>query len=377
MRLIYFSFVILTILGCKSIDSKKPGVKIPIDYNLKNVLPFSESGYTFEIEIIPLENLKEAYIKFSELHRMEVFENFYYIMTLGGKVKIFHKDGKFLTQIRNGRGPGEIIMPLDISFDIERKKLEILEVNGIKIFDLVGNYENSVQIQKKYIEFVRFGDIRIFLDSNQDSNQKFNYIIMDKKGELINFEKKYGPTIERIISPRHFNVYNDELYLCSNNSNVIYKLDKRSKTPEKFAFIEEMNSNQSISGIKLDDYKKLCEKNNWFNRIAGFSRMDDSLFQLSISKGFIKTYFFNMSKNQIYDHPLKDLPILFKPIFINKLDEYFLFPSEILNEKIEKTFIDKNPNLYSKLKTEMMNETEIENLKVIHISYKKVINYLK
>lgn len=371
MKSIYYSLIIIIIFGCKTLDSKYSGVKIPIDYNLNNVLPFSESGYTFKIEIIPLENLKDAYIKFSELHRMEVFENFYYIMSLGGTVKIFHKNGKYLTQIRNGRGPGEIIMPLDISFDKERKKLEVMEVNGIKIFDLIGNYENSVQIHNKYIEFVRFGDIRIFLDSNKDPDQKFNYIIMDKKGELINFEKKYGPTIERIISPRHFNVYNDELYLCSNNSNTIYKIDKKSKTPEKFAFIEDMNSNQSISGIKLDDYKELCEKNSWFNRIAGFSKMDDNLFQLSISKGYLKTYFFDMSKNQIYDHPLKDLPILFKPIFIDKLEEYFLFPSEIFNEKNEKTFIDKNPDLYSKLKNEMMNETDIENLKVIHISYKK------
>lgn len=369
MKSIYYSLIIIIIFGCKNLDSKYLGVKIPIDYNLKNVLPFSESDYTYKIEIIPLENLKDAYINFNELHRMEVFEKFYYIMSLGGTIKIFHQDGKYLTQIRKGRGPGEIIMPLDISFDKEGKKLEVMDMNDIKIFDLIGNYESSVQFRNRYVEFVSFGDIRVFLDSNKDPDQKFNYIIMNKKGELTNFENKYGPTIDRIISPRHFNVYNDELYLCANNSNTIYKLDKKSNTPKKFAFIEDMNSDQSISGIKLEDYKELCEKNNWFNRVAGFSKMDDNFFQLSISKGSIKTYFFDLSKNQIYDHPLKDLPMLFKPIFIDKLEEYFLFPSEIFNEKIEKIFIDKNPSLYSKLKNEMMNETDIENLKVIHISY--------
>ncbi len=364
-----YILVLVITVGCKNLKTENPGMKIPIDYNLNNVLPFSESDYSYNVEIISLENLPEAYINFEGLQRLEVFENFYYIMSLGGTVRIFHKDGKYLTKIKKGRGPGEILMPLDISFDKDSKKLEVLDMNDIKIYDHIGNFENSVQIKNKYVEFVKFGDVRIFLDSNKDPQQQFNYIILNKKGELKYFENKYGPTLDPVISPRHFNIYDDELFLSSNYSNTIYRLNKTMNSPEKFAFIEDMNTDQSVKNINFAEYKKLCESRNLFTKIAGFNKMDNNLYQLSISKNVIKTYFFDAGKNKIYDHPLKDLPILFKPACVDKLDEYFLFPTEIINERIEKAFLDKNPELYSKLKSEMIDEGAISNLKVIHISY--------
>ncbi len=246
-------------------------------------------------------------------------------MSLGGSINIFNRNGTFLSKINKGRGPGEILLPSDISYDKVTEKLEVLDVDGVKIYDSIGNYQETIPNKNKYVEFVKYGDKRIFFDSNKDPLQKSNFIIIRIDGKTNFFEDKYGPTLIPTYAPRHFSMYNDELYLCSNYSNTIYKMRHKDSIPIKFAYVEEMNSDNTIKGISNEEYRELCKREKWFSKIFGFSQIDKNLFEISISKDFVNTFLFDNEKNELYNHPFQNIPFLFKPLLVDNSSEYFLF----------------------------------------------------
>jgi len=365
---------LILFVKCGSPKINEDVIKLPIRYDLTNVLSFSESEYEYDIKIIPLENKIDAFIMF-EQQRMEVYKNFFYIMSLGKDIKIFDKNGKYLTKINKGRGPGELVFAYDISFDTQAEKLEVLDANEIKIFDLIGNFEMTVSCGNRYVEFVKYGDKRIFYDSNKDKSQEYNFIIKYNSGDNGYFEKKYGPTLKPIYSPRHFSIYNGSLYMCSNYSNTIYKMGHKDNIPMEFAYVEAMNDIRNIKGIDLKEYDDLCLRNEWFNNISGFYLIDENLFEICIGKDRIRTYLYDSNKNTFYYHPFKDVPALFQPKFVDETGEYFLFPPEIFNEKTKSMFMDNNPMFYSKLmecmKQNLDLEKDMENIYVVQLSYSK------
>jgi hypothetical protein len=372
--LILFSLIIFA--KCGNPDIGEQVMRIPIRYDLSNVLPFSESDYDYDIEIIPLDNRVDAYVVFQQ-QRMEVYKDYFYIMSLGKDVKIFYKDGTYLYKINKGRGPGELVFAFDISFDKQAEKLEVLDANDVKIYGKNWGFEKAVPCGNKYVEFVKYGDKRIFYDSNKDKSQEYNFIIMYNDGDYGYFEDKYGPTLTRVYYPRHFSIYNDNLFLCSNFSNTIYKMGQKDSIPEKFAYVEAMNGDRSVKGIELKEYDELCLKNEWFSDIDGFYMVDENLSEICIGKNRTRTYFYDKNKNIVYDHPFKDLITLSKPKFVDETGEYFLFPPEIFNEKNRGIFKDKNPKLYSMLvkftKEGPDLEQEMENLYILHLTYSKKI----
>lgn len=357
--------------GCNTNFGVESTFKIPVQYNMENTLPFSESGYTYDVEIIPLENKTEAYVNFKGINRIEVYKDIYYIMSFYGDLKLFHKNGNYLKTISKGRGPGELNMVSDFSFDRDTEKIEILDVNDIKVYDIAGNYETSIPVKNNYIEFVKFGKKRIFLDSNKDPQQKYNYIILNNAGELSYFEDKFGPTLSPTISPRHFNQYEKELYLSSNYSNKIYKMVADDKLPKEFGYIEEMNTDKSISGIDFESFKEISSRNNWFTKVLGFYKINSSMYGLSISKDRIETFLVDLSRNLIYYHPFNGLPILFKPLFSCGLKEYYLFPPELFQGAAGDLINKKNPELYTKIKEQILPETDAQNLFIIKLTYRE------
>jgi len=292
--LILFSLILFVKCGTPDVDEQV--MRIPIRYDLSNVLPFSESDYDYDIEIIPLDNKPDAYVVFDQ-QRMEVYKDYFYIMSLAKGVKIFYKDGTYLYKINKGRGPGELVFAFDISFDKQAEKLEVLDANDVKIYDIKGNFEKAVHCGNKYVEFVKYGDKRIFYDSNKDKSQEYNFIIMYNNGGQGYFEEKYGPTLTRVYYPRHFSIYKDDLFLCSNYSNTIYKMGKKDSIPEKFAYVEAMNVDRSVKGIELKEYDELCLENEWFSDIGGFYMVDENLSEICIRKNRTGTYFYDRNKN--------------------------------------------------------------------------------
>ena len=99
--------------------------------------------------------------------------------------------------------------------------------------------------------------------------------------------------------------------------------------PKEFGYIEEMNTDKSISGIDFESFKEISSRNNWFTKVLGFYKINSSMYGLSISKDRIETFLVDLSRNLIYCHPFNGLPILFKPLFSCGLKEYYLFPPEL------------------------------------------------
>ncbi len=345
-------------------------ISIPIAYDLKNILPFSDSDYEYTVKIIPLSPTIDAYIKFG-LNRLEVYKDFFYILSTSGTLTIFLKDGQFIKKIIKGRGPGELIYPIDITIDRVNDKVEIMDIDGIKIFDLIGNFERVITGRYNFVEFIRFGNKRIFYDSNRDQNSVTNFTIIEDNGKIIQFDKKYGPTLSPMYNPKHFYLFNDEVYMCSNYSNAIYKMGYKDSIPVQIASVESMNTNHNIKRMNYNHYKEICHKKKLFYYLTNFIVNDSGLLEFSLASKFVNTFFFDRLKNQIYFHPFNGLPVLYKPLFSNGTSEYFLFSPEFFNDKTSSLFFEKSPSLYNELIKYKQNETELINMYIICVEYKK------
>jgi len=209
-----------------------------------SAVKLSDLGFV-DIEYIPLETKEESLI--SEINTVFYNEwsinkilsgDGYFVIKNGKRVLKFKENGLFVTNIgRIGRGPDEINNIEDL--DIDRDNQNIYMVSGWQkkffLFSLNGELLKTYNVPFYIREFRFVGDKIICYCGNNRGDNKFNFVLTDKSGQIIktfpnqySFKPKssYGFTHENL-----FYTYNKRLYIKELYSDTIFVFDNLGFDP--------------------------------------------------------------------------------------------------------------------------------------------------
>jgi len=199
-----FMIMIALIIGCvnENKSSKElPGneinslntqiIKVRNDDILESNINLSD--LIDSVEFVVLETNENNQI--SQIDKVIDFRNRFYILDRisGRRVLVFDHKGKFLFQIgRNGKGPGEYIIPYDISIDEAGNNLYLIDVQNrrINIYDaLTGSFKESLSHDLPISQLIKQGSRYVTLVGKQMER----LVITDDKLNLIDKSIKFEP----------------------------------------------------------------------------------------------------------------------------------------------------------------------------------------
>lgn len=143
MRFFKLIIVVLCFLSAFSCRSHQAaGVKeIVLEYQLDK-LPQLTSGYSVKVTTLQEDGSRESLL--SGITRLCVEEDRFFVLSPEG-VSIFDGEGKFVSRLRQGRGPDEFVFPRAIAADPEEKTLDVLSAIDFTIYryDYFGHFIND------------------------------------------------------------------------------------------------------------------------------------------------------------------------------------------------------------------------------------------
>ncbi|RPI11949.1 MAG: 6-bladed beta-propeller, partial [Acidobacteriales bacterium] len=217
------------------------------------------------IKSILLETKDESLV--GSISKLYYVDQKIYILDFNNKsILCFSDSSKFLYRINFGRGPGELIDPID--FAIVDSSLLVVDQNMFKVFDLHGNFINKVPFMNGLycwkLNFIK--DSTLLLYGNTPSINDLKKMESDKSIKIENIYSQYK-LIDNALSkelksflPISFNlrscmcekpmtVYEDHILCLSPPTNHIYEYKNRNM---KLKY--EINFNRK--GFTKDDIKK-------------------------------------------------------------------------------------------------------------------------
>jgi len=366
-KTIIASFTIICIICTVSCSNHETGEGMTIDVttDLNNVLPSSELGYNIDYKIIKLDSDVEAFVKAESGMRFEAYLDYLYIASMG-TVKIFHKNGDYITSLPIGNGPGEIPIVSGMSVNRLNKTLEVTTPKFLIIYDLVGLYIETRELPAiKKTEFAAFGDKHIFLQSNTFATNT-NFVILDNDDSQYEFEAKTCITKDKIHFPRHFNYSQDDKTIYfTGYSDKVYLLKEGEERPQVIATVTNM-AKESLPEMTSDDYWDYCKKHNYFWMIKNFYQYNDELYGFELDR---ERLLYNSATDKYYFHPMNKVMLTFGARCEDNNEDFFIFPQDLLNDQILDKIKEKNLQFYNLITTELTDNEE--NTWVIKLTYTK------
>jgi hypothetical protein len=264
-------------MSCSKSKVEQPVSEIKIDYTNETDVSNSLTTEWFnDRKLVVLETTSESLI--SQINRLIVFENKYYIFDQKGKsVFIFNESGKFLTKIqRIGNGPGEYIQATDFTIDAENRQIILLcdIPNCLMYFDMDGkflirerkeNYDSYVSAAHNALFFSSFLIHDKYYLNIRNGNKHTEFLPIEKYILNKDFYSPH-PNIIRSSSVYFFKVYD----------NTVYKIEPDGVTPQYK--IDFGNKSVDKSFIEKNDMEKIIMtsiENNWICRINDFRECDN------------------------------------------------------------------------------------------------------
>lgn len=206
-----------------------------INFQINNYQAFNVNV----IKSIPLETKDESLV--GSISKLDYVDQRIYILDFNNKsILCFSDSSKFLFRINSGRGPGELIDPID--FAIVNSSLLVVDQNMFKIFDLRGNLINKIQFMNGLYcwKFNFVQDSALLIYGNTPSINDLKKMESDNSIKIENIYSQYK-LIDNALSkelksflPISFNlrtcmcqkpttVYEDHILCLSPPTNYIYE----------------------------------------------------------------------------------------------------------------------------------------------------------
>lgn len=97
------------------------------------------------VSTIPLETTEKSL--FSEIRKIVLSEEYFFILDTEGKLCVFDMEGKFIQKMgRVGQGPGEYTMLTDFSINENEQEVYINSLRKTVVYDFDGNFKREFSL---------------------------------------------------------------------------------------------------------------------------------------------------------------------------------------------------------------------------------------
>lgn len=241
-------------------DSTNPPVIIK-DFSINK---YNISDIIKTITLIPLETNNDCLV--GNIHKILATSEYFILFDKSYEkaIYLFHRNGKFHTKIsRRGKGPGEYILPTDISINHYDKSLELLDLAQRKIikytFDGIFCSEIYLEDLALPVSFINYDSG--YLVSTQNFHIPnlgwtfFNLYEFSSKGDLKsnNFPNREHDKLFAVLNNDVLSPYGSSINYVASWENMIYNIDNNIIRPSfKFDF-----GNRGIPISLIEEYRKI------------------------------------------------------------------------------------------------------------------------
>lgn len=240
----------------------------------------------------------------------------YLLSSYGGNIYKYSNNGKYISKLRQGNGPGELTFATDFYVDEPHNKLYVLDVyRVIKEYDLSGTFLNEHKLDSSCFLFTRVNDAFLLFDSNLSKKNNFHLRLFNNNSKDKSFCKKNEYLKQIAFMPSNvFSMCGDSKYLFSHMlSDTIYhfEIDEEKLYPAYFIDFGKRSINSIDKQISdAREYDMICKTGNYISGIYSVSYINDKLF-FSFMYEMNNLYAFYSSKEKevfLYNQLYKGLP---------------------------------------------------------------------
>lgn len=313
------------------------------------------------IKIIPLETSAQSI--FSGIRKSLFSDNRIIILDRKNAILIFDNNGKFISRISQGPGPGEVVQPWDIAFDDKNDHLIVYDATDfLKFYDSDGAFVSETKCPIMFHEFCINEDNYVFyqpefLNNHLGPEAKYSIIIANRKLEIIT----------KGVSVVKHGLVRREPYMINNGKNIII-----SPLGNDTIYSVSKSGIQAMYILKYDKYKEkspdmnIIEQSNKYYHCSGFLENNETQIIHLYNKDGV--YFFIRDKNtgKIAGGKSFSADLMFMPL---------LLPANNVYKGYFVSFIDPNP--YIQYKTTEISESDKNILNELSIESNPVIALFK
>lgn len=254
-RVLFLTFLCYFLGGCQS----KPYQTVEIDLFSKKV------PLNIEIDrILPLETTAHSLI--GDIAKVRYYDGKFYVLDrfVSRNLFLFDKDGKYITHLPKGRGPGEVLRPIEFIIDSSTESVFTWDPDThiLSEYDLNLNFKSTEIIENLYITHAEDIGNGLWLINNPAPRSEneielgyFLYSIYDfgQKKYLSSF-LPINRDLVNLSSTMPISVFQNRVLFSVPFSNFLYSLDDQDggKYREEFLFdfgSLTLNQNDVVKGI--------------------------------------------------------------------------------------------------------------------------------
>ncbi len=356
---IYILIIILVMTSCQNSNVTDDRFIIPQPDEFRSIDELDISYDVIKLQ----DDIDDALL--GDVNNVLIFGNYIYCMEQGKTVHIFNTDGIFIKRFAKGRGPGELMMPMDMCIDYRNGNLNIL--SGIKImeFSPEGDYIKTHELPAiTYMEIEKCGDLYMLYSARYSEKNKKYFRIYNA------LDKQITPIIDAvnippIIGESHMVKSGDNgIYYNGMYGNIVYKL----KDDENFGSIKCAFDNVAADEmLNISDFEEWSDSHPKYLRIGNFREFANGLWGLTVSKKTRYQILYNPEKQVAYE--LEHIKGLVYVGFDGHNDYYMISPISVLTTNLANIKSANLKNLFTKL-YELSENNEDGNNFLVKLNYK-------
>jgi hypothetical protein len=330
--------MVIVLCACQDKNIRKDSYIIPAPKEFKSI---DNLDITYEIKKLQ-DNTDIALL--GDVSNIEISANYIYCLERNRSVHIFDSNGNFVKRIAVGRGPGELIMPMDICLNPQNGNLNVLTRTKIMEFSPDGNYLGTNDMPSiMYMEVENCGNLYL-LYSARYSEKNTNYFRIYNS-----INNQITPIVDAVNLPpilgrNHMAKSSDGgIYFNGMYGNIIYKLNHKDGSYDVKYTLDNVAAEDDLN---ITDPEEWSDNNEKYLLLGDFREYKNGLWGMTVSKKTRHRIIYNPAKQEAYE--LEHITGLVYVGFDMNNDYYTISPISVLNTDLS--------NIKSKNLKKMFNE---------------------
>lgn len=280
------------------------------------------------VKVIPIDNSE---VTLSDIVKMQVSDNFIYVLDKTQQLYMFNNDGRFLRKIGNkGGGLGEYTEIADFTIDHERNYIYALEFRAQAIYTydlLTGKFVESVRLNNEdYLSrHIQYSNRCIFTDLYSKKQENKKYLLRKIDLSNRNAEHFFLDSEEWILGWNQFSgtspFYPSDhsgFYFIPLFSNVVFEVGKEQISPAFSIKSKNLMNRKTVQQIGQKGFQELISANKIYEMNCCIIR--SGLFHIRYMQGnVVYTLLSNQNRTGI-----RKVNLLLNDLLFNKENEIIL-----------------------------------------------------
>lgn len=313
---LFFIFYLCVFYSCKHVSSvdKENAELAPINIDINQIKGASE--YFFDdYNLIALETNDDCLLE-NITKTVFVGDQIYILTSYGGNIYKFDSDGHYISKMKQGNGPGELVFVTDFYVDAENERIFVLDVyRTIKEYTLSGDYIKEQGFESPFFSLcVKKQGIFLF-EPNLSKSSSHYLSIYPTQGEPRKALPKDDNFKQAGFMSTNVFVDNDEksMYVSHMLSDTIYTFFYDSGVLSPAYFIDFHGLSINSKNIKIDNsrmHDEIVKKNGYISGKNRLTKLGDHLFFFFEYKDNVYYVAYNKKtkKTELFSRLLQDLP---------------------------------------------------------------------